>query len=74
MDSRFRVRATPLKELRETPLNELRETRFWLRLALRAGLVARPDTLCPPISETSQWITILTASTSTAKVRSARRG
>lgn len=54
-------------------LKELRETRYWLKLVLRAGLVARSDTLPPLIDETSQLIAILTASASTAKSRIARR-
>jgi four helix bundle protein len=55
-------------------LKELRETRYWLKLILRAQLVARPDTLAPLIDEASQLIAILTASASTAKGRSARCG
>ena len=52
-------------------LKELRETRYWLKLILRAQLVARPDTLAPLIDEASLLVAILTASASTAKGRSA---
>ncbi len=55
-------------------LKELHEARYWLKLVLRAGLVAALATLAPLIDETSQLIAILTASASTAKGRSARRG
>jgi len=47
-------------------LKELRETQVWLRMIIKAGLIAPPSKLVPLIQETDELISIFVASTKTA--------